>query len=71
VSITGFDDIDLSGVVDPKLTTVRVPHNRMGEAAAEMMIRLINKEQVERRIEIPTAIVERGTLGPPTPGPAV
>jgi LacI family transcriptional regulator len=71
VSITGFDDIDLAGVVDPKLTTVRVPHNRMGEAAAEMMIRLINKEQVERRIEIPTAIVERGTLGPPTPGPAV
>jgi LacI family transcriptional regulator len=50
---------------------VRVPHNRMGEAAAEMMIRLINKEQVERRIEIPTAIVERGTLGPPTPVPAV
>lgn len=65
VSITGFDDIDLAGVVDPQLTTVHVPHNRMGEAAADMLIRLINKEEVERRIEIPTEIVERGTLGPP------
>lgn len=65
VSITGFDDIDLAGVVDPKLTTVRVPHRRMGQAAAEMLIKLINKEPVERQIEIPTAIVERGTLGPP------
>jgi len=71
VSITGFDDIDLAGVVDPKLTTVRVPHNRMGEAAAEMLIRLISKQPVERRIEIPTEIIERGTLGPPPADPAV
>jgi LacI family transcriptional regulator len=65
VSITGFDDIDLSAVVDPGLTTVRVPHRRMGQAAAEMLLKLINKEPVDRQIEIPTAIVERGTLGPP------
>ena len=69
VSITGFDDIDLAGVVDPKLTTVRVPHNRMGEAAAEMLIKLISKQPVERRIEIPTEIIERGTLGPPPADP--
>ena len=65
VSITGFDDIDLASVVAPKLTTIRVPHRRMGEAAAEMLIKLINKQPVERQIEIPTAIVERDTLGPP------
>lgn len=65
VSITGFDDIDISAVVDPGLTTVRVPHRRMGEAAADMLLRLINKETVERQVEIPTAIIERGTLGPP------
>ncbi|WP_394690946.1 LacI family DNA-binding transcriptional regulator [Hoeflea sp.] len=65
VSITGFDDIDISAVVEPGLTTVRVPHRRMGEAAAEMLLRLINKEPVERQVKIPTAIIERGTLGPP------
>lgn len=68
VSITGFDDIDISAVVDPGLTTVRVPHRRMGEAAADMLLRLINKETVERQVEIPTAIIERGTLGPPPAG---
>ena len=69
VSITGFDDIDLASVVAPKLTTVRVPHRRMGEAAAEMLIKLMDKRPVERQIAIPTAIVERGTLGPPAVNP--
>ncbi|MGJ8569646.1 MAG: LacI family DNA-binding transcriptional regulator [Hoeflea sp.] len=69
VSITGFDDIDLASVVAPKLTTVRVPHRRMGEAAAEMLIKLMDKRPVERQIAIPTAIVERGTLGPPPADP--
>lgn len=69
VSITGFDDIDLASVVAPKLTTVRVPHRRMGEAAAEMLIKLMDKRPVERQIAIPTAIVERGTLGPPPNDP--
>lgn len=65
ISITGFDDIDISEMVNPGLTTVRVPHRRMGEAAAEMLLKLINKEPVERQIEISTSIIERGTLGPP------
>ena len=68
VSITGFDDIDLASVVTPQLTTVRVPHRRMGEAAAEVLIKLIGKQPVERQIEMPTEIIERGTLGPPTRG---
>ncbi|WP_420406818.1 LacI family DNA-binding transcriptional regulator [Hoeflea sp.] len=68
ISITGFDDIDIAEMVNPGLTTVRVPHRRMGEAAAEMLLKLINKEPVEHQIEIPTSIIERGTLGPPPPG---
>ena len=35
LSITGFDDIGLAELVDPPLTTVRVPHRAMGQAAAE------------------------------------
>lgn len=65
VSITGFDDIDIAAVVEPKLTTVRVPHRRMGRAAAETLLKLINGEPAERLIEIPTSIIERATLAPP------
>ena len=33
ISITGFDDIDIAPFVEPPLTTVHVPHRRMGTAA--------------------------------------
>lgn len=44
VSIVGFDDIDLAEVVDPPLTTVRVPHRRMGRAAARVLLGLSQSE---------------------------
>lgn len=68
VSITGFDDIDLAAVVDPPLTTVRVPHRRMGEAAAAALLGLIERRPVDRSQSIETTIVERGSLGLPRTG---
>lgn len=65
LSITGFDDIDIARFVEPPLTTVHVPHRRMGTAAARQLLRLIAGEAVAARIEIDTALVERGTLAPP------
>ncbi|MEM9426155.1 MAG: LacI family DNA-binding transcriptional regulator [Pseudomonadota bacterium] len=41
LSITGFDDIGLAELVDPPLTTVRVPHRAMGQAAAERLLALV------------------------------
>jgi len=41
VSIVGFDDIELATVVEPALTTVRVPHRRMGRAAAQLLLRMV------------------------------
>jgi len=65
LSITGFDNIDLSTVVDPPLTTVHVPHRRMGHAAARILLdRMSGGNEVESAL-FETEIVERGTLGPP------
>lgn len=62
VSITGFDDIDIAAFVEPPLTTVHVPHRRMGVAAARQLLQLISGGVADERIEFGTEIVERGSL---------
>ena len=38
ISVTGFDDIDLSRYVRPALTTVRSPKNALGEHAWKLLM---------------------------------
>ena len=64
VSVTGFDDIDLAYVLDPPLTTVHVPHRRMGDAAARLLLRLRAQEDDPTSVVFETALVERGSLAP-------
>lgn len=61
VSVVGYDDIDLATVVDPPLTTIRVPHRRMGRAAADMLLRMIAGESVGNRL-LGFEIVRRRSL---------
>ena len=46
VSVVGFDDIPLTEFVPTPLTTVRVPKFRMGQLAAEMLIRHVEAHAV-------------------------
>ncbi len=62
VSVTGFDDIDLAEVVEPGLTTVHVPHRRMGEAAARMLLEFRDGKTQRQAIELETSIVMRDSL---------
>ncbi len=64
VSVTGFDDIDIATVVEPPLTTVHVPHRRMGQAAASMLLDRIAGKKNLASAEFETEIVERESLGP-------
>jgi len=38
LSITGFDDLEISRVVEPEIMTVHVPHRQMGRRAAEQLV---------------------------------
>lgn len=68
VSVVGFDDIDLAVAVDPPLTTIRVPHRRMGRAAAKMLCAMVDGETVESRA-IDVELMLRASLGrAPTEG---
>ncbi len=49
----------------PKLTTVYQPLYDMGAVAIRMVIKLINKEQLEsKKIELPYKIIERESVIP-------
>ena len=64
ISIVGFDDIELASVVEPQLTTVHVPHRRMGIAAAKCLLEMKELERTVPGREFTTEIIERGSLGP-------
>lgn len=65
VSITGFDDMEMSAVVRPGLTTVHFPTRKLGERAAQQVLRAIAGEPVAPREELPVRLVVRGTTAPP------
>lgn len=64
VSIVGFDDIDLSRATAPQLTTVHVPHRRMGRAAAELLLSMRKGQRELKSVTFETEIVMRESLGP-------
>jgi len=51
-SVTGFDDSEVSKVVDPALTTVRIPVFEMGHLAVKKLHRLIREGKKEKDITI-------------------
>jgi LacI family transcriptional regulator len=67
VSITGFDNIDLAEAVHPGLTTVHVPHRRMGAAAARALLALRDGAPLPDDLTFRTRIISRESL---SEGPA-
>jgi len=71
LSITGYDDIDVSRATAPALTTVRQPLREMGAMAVSLLMRLIDRHPVEAlHVELATEIVVRGSTGPVPAGRA-
>lgn len=64
IALVGFDDMPFAARTDPPLTTVRQPIQRMGAAAAEALIDLIEHPESEpRRIILPIELVVRTSCG--------
>ena len=65
VALVGFDDVPLSDLIDPPLTTIRLPAYGLGWGAAEMLIRLIGKEELQpASVILETELVVRKSSGP-------
>lgn len=68
ISVTGFDDLKLiSAALKPGLTTVRLPHREMGQAAVERLIELCSSsnDHAPESTEIIGQLVERESLSIP------
>ncbi|MCE5255561.1 MAG: substrate-binding domain-containing protein, partial [Spirochaetaceae bacterium] len=63
VSVFGFDDIDISGFMEPALTTIHQPIIEMGERTAELMCELIDEGKGPRPpVVLPHRLVERESV---------
>jgi LacI family transcriptional regulator len=70
LSITGFDDLEMSSTLNPPLTTVRIPACQMGRKAAELLVDTIEKRtsanslqwRGENRRKIRPKVVVSGNL---------
>lgn len=65
ISVTGFNDMPFADRMRPSLTTIRIPHYRMGFEAADQLLDLIVTPGAERRrIVMPPALIIRSSTAP-------
>jgi LacI family transcriptional regulator len=69
ISITGFDNIPASSLLDPALTTVAQPGREMGRAAAQLLLHQIKGIGRPARTEFPTELCVRSSVSAPPANP--
>ncbi|MGW0469418.1 LacI family DNA-binding transcriptional regulator [Streptomyces sp. NPDC003027] len=67
VSVTGFDDLALATAVEPELTTVRLPAERIGERGMAALLAVLAGRPPEPG-DLPVTLMARGSSGPPPAG---
>jgi DNA-binding LacI/PurR family transcriptional regulator len=66
LSVVGFDDLPIAGLVDPPLTTVRQPLVEMAAAATELALALGRGERTPQvGLELATTLTVRDSTAPP------
>ncbi|WP_240741725.1 LacI family DNA-binding transcriptional regulator [Deinococcus sp. KSM4-11] len=62
LSLAGFDDIFVAQVVSPPLTSVNHNYDLLARTALDALMDSINGNLSPRSVEVPTVIVERGSI---------
>ncbi len=64
MTVTGWDDIPVAGLVSPALTTVRQPMRELGSTAAALLAERISAgRRSPRHVLLPTSLVVRASCG--------
>lgn len=66
ISVVGIDNIPMSAMVHPPLTTLDIPKDLAGRTAVELLLRLLTEESepVDRARELSTELLTRHTTAP-------
>lgn len=67
ISITGFDDLRYARVVEPELTTVRLPAIELGAHGMAALLDLLDTGDAGPDIVLPGELLVRGSTAPPAP----
>ena len=68
LSIVGCDDIEMSTLVTPELTSIRTPQRELGARAVRMLIQRLNDDEAEPKVQmLPVKLVKRASTGRPPP----
>ncbi len=59
ISVIGFDNIQLSTMIHPKLSTISQPRNQLGVTAVQMLLDRLNGNMDSRQIFLPHELVIR------------
>jgi LacI family transcriptional regulator len=65
LSIIGFDDAEYAALLDPPLTTIRVPADEMGLQAAEALLTALRSKTLPRPCKLDTVLTLRGSTASP------
>ncbi len=63
ISIVGFDDIYITQLFTPKLTTIRQDRGKIGEAAANILVNMVAGQTIGRVLVEPELIIRDSTRG--------
>ncbi|MEE9448935.1 MAG: LacI family DNA-binding transcriptional regulator [Ignavibacteriaceae bacterium] len=62
ISLIGFDDVEADLLIDPPLTTIKVPKLEMGTEAVQLLLKMINNNSISpKKILVPVELVVRNS----------
>ena len=66
LSVVGIDNIQMSAMVHPALTTLNIPKEQAGRRAVDLLVQLLadSTEPAQKSRELPTELLVRQTTGP-------
>ena len=64
IAIIGYDDVALSRLINPSLTTISQPKYKMAEEAADLLVKLMKGEDVDKKEYLlePSLVIRESTM---------